>query len=106
MRIDTRALTFEPTDAIREHTERRARFALGRFADRVRAVRVTIGDINGPKGGADKRATVVVQAYAGWRVVIEDTDVDAYAAVASALARAGRAVGRSLERQRLLARTA
>lgn len=104
MRIDTRSLTFDLTDGIREHAERRARFALGRFADRVRAVRVTIGDVNGPKGGLDKRAIVLVHAYAGWRVVVEDIDRDAYAVVASALARAGRAVGRSIDRQRLLAR--
>lgn len=104
MRIETRTTTFELTDAIREHVERRTRFALGRFADRVRAVRVTLGDVNGPRGGPDKRATVVVHAYAGWQVVVEDVDLDAYAAVASALARAGRTVRRSLERQRMLAR--
>ena len=56
--------------------------------------------INGPRGGEDKCCHVRVELAQLTDVVIEDTEVDMYAAIDRAADRAGRTVGRRLARQR------
>jgi len=53
----------------------------------VRRVRVRVTDINGPRGGVDKRATLDVHLRAGDRVRAEDVSVEIGPAVAAAIAR-------------------
>ncbi len=100
MRVEIRDRGIEPTEAIRVHTERRLHFALGRFDERVRAVRVSIGDSNGPvRGGVDKTCRLEVRLDAPRDVHIETRHTDLYAAISDAADRAGRAVARSLGRE-------
>ncbi len=82
---------------IREHVERRLRFALGRFQRHVRRVRVRLEDVNGPRGGVDQRCLIVVSLAGRPNVVIDHLDVEAHAAIDRATTRAGRAVARQLE---------
>lgn len=51
MHLEIRAGNVELADAMRLHLERRLRFTLGRFDDRIRKVTVRLKDLNGPKGG-------------------------------------------------------
>lgn len=76
--------------------------AVGRFASRLREVRVRITDINGPKGGLDKRcvilATVNGRGKKGGSVVIaRDCAADFYAAIAGASHTLKRLVARCME---------
>jgi putative sigma-54 modulation protein len=48
------------TERLRGHIERRLCFALERFARRISRVRVSVGDLNGPRGGIDKRCRVAI----------------------------------------------
>ncbi len=89
--------TLDPST--RTRAERRLGFALGRFANRIRTVRLVLTDQNGPRGGLDKLCTVQVRG-AGWSVHIEDVDADAGVAVDRAADRAGRSVARKLDRLR------
>jgi putative sigma-54 modulation protein len=98
MQVEIRAKGFALTEGIRSHIERRLGFALDRFTSRLRAVLVWVGDINGPKGGAqDKCCRMVVQLTHG-RVVLEERADDLYAAIDRAAHRAGKTIARKAKR--------
>lgn len=86
------------TDALAEHVRRRLGFVLTRHSDRIKRVGVRIGDENGPRGGADKFCRIQVYLLDAPVAVIEDVDVDLYAAIDSAAERVGRVVVKHLDR--------
>lgn len=100
MNIHIQARGFALTDSLREHVERRLRFALGWADDRLRQVSVRLSDENGPRGGEDKRCRIQVAFSGAPGMVIDDTEADLYVAIDRAADRAGRSVARRLERQR------
>ena len=85
--------------ASRLSAERRLSFALGRFAHRIRTVRLVVADQNGPRGGPDKLCRVDVRG-AGWSVHVEDIDSVADAVVNRVADRVGRTVARKIGRLR------
>ncbi len=89
MNIHIRAQGFELTDRLREHTERRLRFALGWADDRLRQVSICLSDENGPRGGEDKRCRIQIAFPGAPNVVIDDTEADLYVAIDRAADRAG-----------------
>lgn len=100
MRIEIRDRGIEPTDAIRDHAERRLHFALGRFDDRIRAVRMWILDENGPmRGGVDKACRLELRTHTNREVRVETRHEDLYVAISHAAERAGRATARLLARE-------
>lgn len=100
MRIDIRARGFALTEGLRAHAERRLRFALARFEDRVARVAVRLSDLNGPRGGVDKRCLLRLRARGLAEIVIDEAGADLYAAISRAAERAGRMLGRGLARSR------
>jgi putative sigma-54 modulation protein len=98
MRVDVRSRDIEVTAALREHVERRVRFALGRFDGQVQRVTARLVDDNGPRGGADKRCRLDVRVRAAGPVIVDDRDPDLYAAIDRAADRIGRAVARVVQR--------
>lgn len=83
-----------------ERVGRRLGFALGRFGDHIARVTVYLTDVNGPRGGADKRCKVVAEARGCGPVVVEDADADLDVAIDRAADRVGRAVRRRLDAAR------
>ena len=61
MRIYIQTQGFELTPAIQAHVEKQLKRNLASMEDQVMAVNVFLGDINGPRGGEDKKALVSVQ---------------------------------------------
>ncbi len=100
MHLDIQSQGFDLTDAIRDYAERRLAFGLGRSAQHVSNVAVLLADINGPRGGNDKRCRIRVRLAPSLEVVVEDTQSDLYRAIDRAAERMGRTVARSLGRQR------
>jgi putative sigma-54 modulation protein len=98
MELDVRGRHLQVSEALRAHLARRLEFALGRVSHRIGVVQVRLEDLNGPRGGVDKRCRIRVAGDHGWRVVVESADGDAYAAVDLAAGRARRAVERALGR--------
>ena len=96
MQIDIHAQGFSLTGALRDHTERRLRFALARVSDRVGRITVRLIDINGPRGGNDKRCRIQVMLNGLAAVVIEDTEPNLYLAIDRATDRTGRNILRRL----------
>ncbi len=106
MQIEIQAHGFTATAALREHVTRRLRHALARCADRISRATVRLSDVNGPRGGADKRCQIQVRLTTLADVVIEDTEADLYVAIDRAAERAGRTAVRHLARQRRPVRSA
>lgn len=100
MQIDIQSRGFDLTEGLREHTERRLKFALGWASYGVRMVTVRLSDINGPRGGNDKRCRIQIPLPGGQDVMIEDTEADLYVAIDRAADRTERTVARRLERLR------
>ena len=100
MKLTIRARHLDLSPELRDQLQRRLDFALGRLATAIRAVDVTIADINGPKGGADKQCRIHVRGPTMGTIVIEHLGTDVMSTVSLAAERAGRAVARSLERRR------
>lgn len=101
MRIDLRGRPFDVTGALRAHVERRLLFALGRFGARLATVQARLDDLNGPRGGVDKRCRLRARLSGGLNVAIEEVDLDMYVAVDRACERLGRGVARAFDRQRV-----
>lgn len=106
MQITIQARKFFLTDAIRNYAERRLRFALTCCGDHIQYVVMRLSDINGPRGGEDKRCHLQVILFGLPEVVVVDTEADLYIAIDRATDRAGRSVRRRIERQRTLLRQA
>ena len=100
MKIDVRFRGLEPSDALREHAVRRAHFHLSRFGQEISSVVVRIGDVNGPRGGVDKRCQITVRGPRIGASTLDELGTDVGAALDVALDRTARAVGRELERTR------
>lgn len=76
--------------ALRELTERRVRFVLRRLGWLVPRAEVQMSDVNGPRGGVDKRCQVELRTDGGGSVVVASVARDWRTALDAALARASR----------------
>ncbi len=96
MVVEIRSRKFVITESVRRHVERRLHFALSRFADVERAA-VCLGDLNGPKGGADKFCRICTELNS--RVaVVEEIQPDMYVAITRAAHRLAMKVAREVGR--------
>lgn len=100
MQIDIQSRGFALTGALRQHIERRVLFALGWADYQVRKVDVRLSDLNGPRGGEDKRCQIQIVAAGIPEILIQDVETDVYVAIDRAADRAGRALARRLEKLR------
>jgi ribosome hibernation promoting factor len=74
--------------------------ALGRFTRRVRTIRVSLEDVNGPRGGVDMRCRIEVNLRPRGSITVSALATDEYAATAAAAARARELVDRRVKRIR------
>lgn len=102
MQIDIRAQGFTLTQGLRDYVMKRLAYAFAHGDDSVTRLSVYLSDINGPRGGDDKRCLIQARLKQAPAVVIEDVEADLYVAIDRAAERAGRALARRLERGRPL----
>ena len=100
MQLEMRGVNYDLDGVLKDHIERRLRFALGRFAARIHRLSVRLTDVNGPRGGRDKRCRIAVALVPRGVVMVEGSGDDPFALIADAAKRVGRAVRRELERRR------
>ena len=105
MKLQVYELNVQRSDALHSHVEQRFKTALARILRRIGAVVVRFADVNGPRGGADKRCDVQVQLDGGQTVRIRETDRCLYRAVDRAAKRARRVAKDRLRRQRMKKRS-
>lgn len=97
MKVDIQAQGFPLTEALADHAERRLRFALKHATDQVQHATVRLADVNGPRGGVDKRCSIHIVLAGLPDIVTEDTEADMYAAINRAADRVGRTVLRRVD---------
>jgi ribosome-associated translation inhibitor RaiA len=78
------------------YLERRLRFALARFRDRVGLITVRIST----EGRGKVRCRIMAEMLPFGRIIAEETRPDLFSAVDSATAMTGRRFGRQLDRER------
>ena len=83
---------------LRDLTERRVRFVLRRLGWVVPRAEVQMSDVNGPRGGIDKRCQVELRTDGAGSVVVASVASDWRAALDKALAKAARFLMRALRR--------
>ena len=95
----------EPQAAeMRALAERRVRFSMRRLSWLVPRVKVYLSDVNGPRGGIDKRCQVQLLADGRPDVVVTSVARDWRSALQSALGRAVRSLLHNWQRNQKLAR--
>lgn len=99
MQIDIQSRGFELTESLRDFTAKRLAYSLSHGTTRIKRVVVRLSDINGPKGGDDKRCHLELRLSGLPEIVIEETQSDLYAAVSRATERAGRTLARRIDQQ-------
>lgn len=98
--IKLRGTDEETRATLREQIARRVDFALERFSEKLGSVLVRLDDLNGPRGGVDKRCQVQLRGPTIGELVFEVVDSAWGAAIDRALSLAGRSVSRALGRER------
>ena len=83
---------------LRDLSVERVRFALRRLKALVPRAKVQLSDVNGPRGGVDKRCQVELKTDTAGTVVITSLAQDWRTALDLSLARAIRTLTRSLQR--------
>ncbi len=99
MQLEIRRRGVKVTKELRTHLNERLQFALGRWARRIDLVRVYLRDVNGPRGGLDKKCRIVVAVPPRGRVVVTGAGTDLAAVITLTANRAGFAVKRQVKRR-------
>ena len=102
MQISIQSHGFKLTPALSEHVKRRLGFALSRSSEQIRRVDVWLADVNGPRGGVDKRCRLAIKLPRQPAMMIEQSDSDMYAAISRSAATAGRRVIGKLKRSKMI----
>lgn len=100
MRIDLHCDGVEAAPGLKDYVARRMRFAVGKFRDHIQWARIKVADVNGPRGGADKRCVVQLKLRNLPDVVFAITQLDVRAAVDEAADRVSRVLAQRLRRSR------
>jgi ribosome-associated translation inhibitor RaiA len=104
MQMDIQSQGFVLTDGINDYVTKRLAFGLSHGNEAISRVNVRLSDINGPRGGTDKRCLIEVRLKGAPTLVIEDVEADLYVAIDRAAGRAGRTLARRLSRRRQFGR--
>ncbi|MGB4811218.1 MAG: HPF/RaiA family ribosome-associated protein [Methylophilaceae bacterium] len=90
---------FVLTQALQAYTHKRLSYAISFAGEYIQRVTVRLSDINGPRGGEDKRCQLILKMQGMPSVVIVDIESDLYIAIDRAVERASRTLTRALKRK-------
>lgn len=100
MNVQIHASDFTLTDGLREHISWRVAYATTHGRDVISRIVVHLSDINGPRGGVDKRCGVELRLKGLEPLIVEDVQADLYVAIDRAFERIERSMHRRLARRR------
>lgn len=99
MNIELRSTSVTVSPALHEHVVHRIELALRRFAPRVHRIVVRLIDLNGPKGGIDKRCRIVAALDPRGTIVVQCDADDVYVAATHAAALLDERIGRLVRKR-------
>ncbi|HYG99049.1 MAG TPA: HPF/RaiA family ribosome-associated protein [Terriglobales bacterium] len=94
MQIDVRTHSLDLAEVLKSYLERRLRFALSRFGERVGQITVRLS--RNARTEVECRISTELKPFG--RVAVEEADTDLFAAIDRATGRIGRLFGRELQR--------
>jgi ribosome-associated translation inhibitor RaiA len=100
MKVEIRTHGFALTESLRSYAEKRVRFGMDWARHDVSQVLFSLTDVNGPRGGNDKRCQLRIPLPGMRDIVIVDTAGDPYVTIDRAIDRAARTLERRLSRRR------
>ena len=100
MKIDITTQQVELDKNVSDQVLRRLQFALSKFGHSIRQVQVHFSDLNGPKGGNDKKCSINVKLVSTGEVMVQGVGKDIATTLSYSVERVGRAVKHELERRR------
>lgn len=89
------------TDAQRDHILAKVGGASARLKDLAGNIDVRIADLNGPKGGIDKKCSIVLTPPGLATIRVEEQASEYYAAIDAASATLKRAIAKALEKSKV-----
>ena len=98
MMITIKSRGFSLTQGLKEFIEDRMRLIFTRYGQHVSRIDITLLDINGPKGGEDKRCKIRLKLDGMPSIIIQETDTDMYEAINNCGSRLKRTVSRKLDK--------
>jgi len=104
MNININAKKFKLTEALKQYAIKRINFSLGHKSEHIQKIAMRLSDINGPRGGADKRCQLQIKLNGMANVVVADTQSDMYNAIDSACDRASYTVTKKIGRKHTIQR--
>jgi putative sigma-54 modulation protein len=75
-----------------EILNRKAAFSFDRFGDKLASVEILLEDINGPRGGDDKRCRLIMRLHHEPTVILEERGMAVVAVGLTAIERAARRI--------------
>ena len=100
MKIQIKYHHMPTAKGLTEYVQYRLSHSLDRFAGRIRRIVMHLYDMNGPRGGVDKKCLAVVALNGGGNVAIELRDADSFSAVDQVSDRLKELLHRKLGRRR------
>jgi len=97
MRINIKQFN-QYSNHLSEYIEKRVRFALGRFVQVLREVKISLRDLNGPKGGIDKSCKFII-LLKDRVLVLESVEEDFYRAVDRGVERVRNVISREMRKR-------
>ncbi len=97
MKMLIRSKTSEINQSLYDYIDRRVDFALGRFSRLIDFIRVDLFDLNGPKGGLDKRCEIKIKFIRHGLIIGKATDVTFELAASRAIERAANQIKKGLK---------
>lgn len=101
MNIDLQARDFNLTNAHELQIRQKLKVVLSRFSHKIRLARVVLSDINGPKGGKDKRCAICVEVNNHKTVVVEEVSENMFESINRCSQRVKRTLTRMLNKRRV-----
>lgn len=100
MHLEVRHRNVKVTEEMRTLIRERLQQTLGCFSRHFDMVRIYLWDVNGPRGGLDKRCRINIDLPPRGHVIVTGADTDIRAAIADAANRVRLAVKRQVKRRR------
>ena len=98
MRFDIQSMHLGLDHGVLDLIRRRFEHGLDQFTHYILGGRILLSDVNGPKGGVDKRCRVLLRLRWAQAIVIEENGAELPRVIGRAADRLAASVGRAVER--------